>query len=156
MNRNQTITGSTVDCHPELCQAVGPPRFLCVDDNDFVRDAICSILNNKGWDWESAAGCNDALQWLASCSESIDILITDHQMPEMNGLEFVRKVRATAFTGKILIYSTLLTREERAAYEELAVDAIVPKTGNPELLLKAIEELQTAKTFAPGKEANEM
>jgi CheY-like chemotaxis protein len=117
-------------------------RILCIDDNDFVRDGICSFLAAKGWACESATGGATALPRLTSNPESIDILITDHQMSGMNGLEFVRKVRATAFTGKILIYSTMLTSEERATYEKLEVNAIVPKTGNPELLLNAIEELQ--------------
>jgi CheY-like chemotaxis protein len=118
------------------------PRFLYVDDNELVRDAVCSILIQKGWGCKSATDGKDALQWLTSCPESIDILITDHRMPGMNGLEFVRKVRATAFTGRILVHSTILHGAEQAAYEELKVDAIVPKTGNPEPLLKVIEELR--------------
>src|SRR5580658_9682609 len=139
MTSSKTMTDSAVDYHPGLRQAAKYPRFFYVDDNDFVRNQICSILIEKGWGCKSTADGNEALQWLASCDESIDILITDHRMPGMNGLEFVRKVRATAFTGRILVHSTMLHSEEQAAYEELEVDAIVPKTGDPELLIKAIE-----------------
>ena len=118
------------------------PRILCVDDNNFVRAAICSILTRKGWDCKSAKGGGAALQWLAVCLEPIDILITDHQMPEMNGLEFIRNVRTTNFTGKILVWSATVNAAEQADYKKLNVDAFVPKSGNPELLLKTVAALQ--------------
>jgi CheY-like chemotaxis protein len=142
MNGNKTITGLAEDSRSDLGQPRKCPRVLYVDDNDYVRDGFCSVLSVKGWDCESINNGDDALIKLASCPESIDFLITNHQMPGMNGLEFVRKVRATAFTGKILVYSTMLHTEEQAAYQELEVDAIVPKTGNVELIFKTIEELQ--------------
>jgi CheY-like chemotaxis protein len=156
MNSCETIAGSVADHALRLCPIAKRLRFLYVDDSEFVSQAICSILINKGWDCKSATSGNAALQCLTSSPESIDILITDHQMPEMSGLEFVRKVRTTAYTGKILVHSTMLHGEVRAAYEELEVDAIVPKTGNPQLFLKAIQELQHDKSFAANKETNEM
>ena len=143
-------------CNMELCQAVKRPCILCVDDSNFVRNSICSILISKGWDCENSAGGNEALQWFISCPEQIDILITDHQMPEMTGLELVKKVRATAFPGKILVHSSMLQGREVAAYKELKMDAIVPKTGNPQPLLKMIEAFLQDKSFETDKETYEM
>ncbi len=124
------------------CQTAKRPRILCVDDNDFVRDGICSFLSINGLESESAKSGYDALHLLTFRPESIDFLVTDHRMPDMNGLELVRNARATAFSGKILIYSTMLHAEELAAYQELAVDAILLKNGNPVQLLTVIKELQ--------------
>jgi CheY-like chemotaxis protein len=138
-------SGSVLESPPPLRRAAKSLRFLCVDDHELVRDGICAILTGKGWACNSAGGGEKALQWLASCLEPFDMIITDHQMPGMNGLEFVRKVRATKFAGRILVHSTMLLCIERAAYEALNVDAIIPKTGSPGLLIKTIEELQLDK-----------
>ena len=142
MNNHLTHSGSVLESPPPLRRAAKHPRFLCVDDNELVRDGICAVLIGKGWGCHGAGGGGDALQWLASGLEAVDMIITDHQMPGMNGLEFVRKVRATKFAGRILVHSTMLLGIEQAAYKDLNVDAIVTKTGNPGPLIKAIEELQ--------------
>jgi two-component system response regulator QseB len=94
----------------------------------------------KGPELESAKDGYDALHLLTFYPDSIDVLITDHQMPKMDGLELVRNVRATAFTGRILVYSTMLSETDRTAYQETGVDEIVHK-GNPALLLNAIKGL---------------
>jgi len=142
MSSAKTTTGPAADSWPCLDQAEKFPRVLYVDDNDFVRDGFCSVFSVKGWSCESASNGIDALSKLTFWPESIDILITDHQMAGMNGLELVRQVRATDFKGKILVYSTMLRTEEQAAYEELEVDAIIPKTGNVSRIFEAIEKLQ--------------
>ncbi len=141
MNGRLTTTKPTVESPPAACLAAKVPCLLCVDDHEPVRDEICSKFIELGWDCQSASGGEAALQLLASGLEPVDILVTDHNMPGMNGLELVRKVRTTNFAGKILVHSALLLSLERAAYQELNVDAIVPKTGNPEPLLKAVEAL---------------
>ena len=146
MNSSNTITEPAADFHPGLGPAAKSPRLLFVDDHEFFRDTICAIFIKKGWGCESAPGGVVALLWLTAHPWSFDILITDHQMPGMNGLEFVREVRATtAFSGKILVHSTMLSRGDQAAYARLEVNAIVPKTGNPEPLFKAIEALRRDK-----------
>ncbi|HEV2694822.1 MAG TPA: response regulator [Verrucomicrobiae bacterium] len=142
MNPNATLSGSYVESYPPQTVMVDHPRILCVDDNALIRDAISLGLMRKGWDYKSAGSGAEALHWLAESLDPIDIIITDHQMPEMNGLEFVSRLRATGFAGQILVYSTMLTAQECAAYEEMNVGAIVPKDGNFERLARAIVRLQ--------------
>ena len=142
MNTSAMLANPFVESCPPLARAPGCPRILYVDDNALVREGICSGLIRKGWYCRAFGTGAEALQWLAAGLETFDIIITDHQMPEMNGLEFIKNVCATAFSGKILVHSTMLTAGEHATYEELNVDAIVPKDGKMERLTKAIVELQ--------------
>lgn len=58
---------------------------------------------------------------------AFDLLITDHSMPRMTGLELVRRVRKSSSGCKILVLSAHLSPETRAAYEELGVDGMLPK-----------------------------
>jgi len=141
MNGNQN-SGATPEIHTGSAQPSKRPNILCVDDHELVRDGIRAMLVRQGWGCQCANDGEDALQWLTSGVKPVDILITDHSMPGMGGLELVEKLRATKFAGKILVHSTRLSGSERAAYLDLDVDAIVPKTGNPEPLIKVIEELR--------------
>ncbi len=45
----------------------------------------------------------------------------------MTGIELVRRLRDTSFRGKILVLSAHLSAENRAAYEALGVDGMIPK-----------------------------
>jgi two-component system OmpR family response regulator len=56
-----------------------------------------------------------------------DVVITDHRMPRMTGLELVRRLRTKNFAGKILVLSAHLTDQEIAAYEKLNVDMMMTK-----------------------------
>jgi DNA-binding NarL/FixJ family response regulator len=142
MNTSAMLANPFVQSYAPISQPPRCPRILYVDDNALVREGICSGLVKKGWYCRGFASGAEALQWLAAGLETFDLIITDHQMPEMNGLEFVKNVWATAFTGKILVHSTMLTASEHATYEALNVAAIVPKDGKLERLTNAILALQ--------------
>lgn len=58
---------------------------------------------------------------------AFDLLITDHSMPRINGIELVKRLRETAFPGKIVVLSAHLSAENRAAYLALGVDIMIPK-----------------------------
>jgi DNA-binding NarL/FixJ family response regulator len=48
-------------------------------------------------------------------------------MPRLTGLELARQLRQTPFSGKILVLSAHLSPENRAAYDALHVDGMIPK-----------------------------
>lgn len=55
------------------------------------------------------------------------LLITDHSMPGMTGVELIQRLREESFRGKIMALSAHCSTENRAAYEALAVNAMVSK-----------------------------
>lgn len=56
-----------------------------------------------------------------------DVVITDHRMPRMGGLQLVQRLRAKNFVGKILVLSGHLSDEDIRAYEALKVDMMMSK-----------------------------
>jgi two-component system chemotaxis response regulator CheY len=60
-------------------------RVLVVDDALYIRELISLILRNKGYEVIKAANGKEALHALNGTN--VDMLITDLNMPEMNGLE---------------------------------------------------------------------
>jgi CheY-like chemotaxis protein len=67
---------------------------LVVDDNDVNRKVLARQLDVLGYRCVSASSGEEALDVLGR--ESIDLLITDLQMPGMNGVDLARQVRAAA------------------------------------------------------------
>ena len=69
-----------------------PLRILVVDNSAIHRDLAKAILARAGHDVEAAANGSDGVR-LAD-AEDFDVILMDMRMPEMNGLDAVRKIRA--------------------------------------------------------------
>jgi len=69
----------------------------------------------------------EALIKIGATARPFDVVITDHRMPRMTGLQLVRQLRAQNFGGKILVLSAHLSDEDIRAYEELNVDMMMSK-----------------------------
>jgi len=66
-------------------------RILVVDDKEMMRDSVAATLARKGHNVVAASGGAVALEKLSQ--RTFDALITDLQMPEMNGLQLLKEVR---------------------------------------------------------------
>jgi CheY-like chemotaxis protein len=98
-------------------------------------------LNREGYTVECVSDGNVALQKLDEDSVPFDLIITDHHMPHMNGLELVSRLRAGPFPGKILVFSSELSHDVNGAYRELKVDKILYKPVPPSAMRQALAEL---------------
>jgi CheY-like chemotaxis protein len=108
-------------------------EILCVDDDESTRTVFTELLTAQGYIVSVSAGGADALAHVNSMH--FDVIITDHQMAQMNGLQLVRHLRSVAYPGKIIVFSGALTPEAIKAYNALMVDAIFLKpTGLADLL----------------------
>ena len=117
-----------------------PLRILYADDMQELRDMVQITLARDGHEVECAADGQLALQRLEE-EPSFDLVITDHQMPNMNGLELVKQLRARSFPGKILLFTSGLTTEICEAYHSRNVDNILRKPVFPYELRQALARL---------------
>ena len=67
--------------------------ILIVDDDSGVRNALARALRGEDYAVLFAESCAAAREILSR--EHLDLLLCDHQMPEMSGLEFIKEVRAS-------------------------------------------------------------
>jgi CheY-like chemotaxis protein len=67
---------------------------LVVDDSMLIRHTVCRFLEERGFAVESATNGLEALETLKRVRP--DIIITDMQMPKMNGSEFITAVKSNA------------------------------------------------------------
>ncbi|NTV48987.1 MAG: response regulator [Geobacteraceae bacterium] len=68
----------------------GNKRILVVDDEENARMALSKILTHDGYEVASAGNGQEALNYLRS--KDVELIITDLNMPEMNGLMFLREL----------------------------------------------------------------
>lgn len=102
-------------------------NILLAEDERSVAFSIYFALKPDGHRIEMVANGEQALAEVTGKPGAFDLLITDHSMPRVNGVELVTRLRNTGFRGKILVLSAHLSPENRAAYEALGVDGLLPK-----------------------------
>jgi DNA-binding response OmpR family regulator len=108
-------------------RGLSPMNILLAEDERAVAFSIAFALKTDGHNVQVVA---DGWQALASINVEPDrfgLLITDHSMPGLTGVELIQRLREESFRGKIMVLSAHLSAENRAAYEALAVDAMVSK-----------------------------
>jgi DNA-binding NtrC family response regulator len=66
-------------------------HVLIVDDEEHVREALERVLEKEGYAVFTAADAEEALRILQA--RAIQLLITDHDMPGMKGVELLKQVR---------------------------------------------------------------
>lgn len=76
-------------------------RILVVDDEENARVALSKILTHEGFEVSSAGNGMEALNFLRS--REVDLIITDLNMPEMNGLTFLRELNRNHPTSNVIM-----------------------------------------------------
>lgn len=117
-------------------------RVLYADDVKELREVIQLTLTRGGHRVDCVVNGAVALQQLKAEPTAYDLLITDHHMPYMNGLELVTAVRALpSYRGRILVFTSELSLHIAAAYRRLQVDQMIPKPVFPSELRRIIGSL---------------
>lgn len=131
---------------PATAPAVRPLHILYAEDLKQLRDFMGLMLGREGHTVETADDGSIALDRLNSDLTAFDLLITDHHMPRMNGLELVRRVRATSFAGRIIVFSSELNEEVHDQYRQLGVNLILPKPIFPVTFRELLRDLYSGET----------
>jgi DNA-binding response OmpR family regulator len=102
-------------------------QILVVEDEKAIAHMIAMVLGGPASKVVRARSGWEALIKIGATSKPFDVVITDHRMPRMTGLELVRQLRKQDFGGKILVLSAHLADEDIQAYEDLSVDMMMSK-----------------------------
>ena len=115
-------------------------KFLVVDDSATMRRIVVNSLKRIGYD--SCVEAGDGQEALASFDASIDFVITDWNMPNMGGLDFVRALRAGDGPNvPILMVTTRSVREDIVQAAQAGVNNYVVKPFTPQVLKEKIDQV---------------
>lgn len=114
-------------------------RILIVDDDITLRTALIRYLRNRGYAVEDAGSGAEALLRFEQAPP--DLVVSDVVMPEMDGLEFCRRLRASQ-SGQLVPFIFLSSRKEvndRIQGHQMGADDYVVKPFDPKELIAKIE-----------------
>jgi two-component system chemotaxis response regulator CheY len=124
--------------------------FLIVDDQPFTRRLVRTMLHGFGSRevYESATGA-EALELARSTMPNI--IITDLIMPDLNGLRFIKMMKApSAPTSRIpiIVLSGYLTKTATLAINESGADELLVKPVSPKVLYEHVSRIVLRKNQA--------
>ena len=117
-------------------------KILAVDDSPTMRRIIINTLGRAGYtDVVEAEHGKDALAKMET--EKIDFVITDWNMPEMDGLSFVTNMRSNAEHAKIpvLMVTTRSVKEDIVEALKAGVNNYIVKPFTPDTLKSKIDDV---------------
>jgi len=113
-------------------------HVLVVDDEERIRELLRETLVRKNYQVTLAENGQDALEKYQETSNTIDIVITDLDMPKMNGKVFVEELRGIAPAIKIIAITGYITPEKREELSSLGIESIIEKPFNFNDILHAL------------------
>ncbi len=110
-------------------------RVLIVDDHEVVREGLQLFLSEEH-EIEIVGQASSGAQALALAAERRpDVILMDLVMPDLDGVETMRRLKAAGAHGRVLILTTFVDEERvRAAIEAGAVGYLLKDVGRAELL----------------------
>lgn len=116
-------------------------KILAVEDETAVAQLLALVLCGPHCKVTTAGNGEEALAKIAASPRPFDVVLTDHSMPRVTGLELVRQLRVQNFGGKIAVLSAHLTEQNVHAYQELGVDLLLSKPFDMDELRHAVDVL---------------
>lgn len=122
-------------------QVSGPQDVLLVDDSIFFRNMLAPVLKAAGYRVSTASSASEGLSVLRS-GRQFNVILTDIEMPEMNGFEFAEAIRADQRTSTmpIIALSSLISPEAIERGKEVGFHDYVAKFDRPGLIAALKEQ----------------
>jgi uncharacterized protein (TIGR02266 family) len=131
-----------------------PRRVIVVDDDAVVRRMLQDAFEKRGFEVMSAADGAAGLSLLADELLALDLLVTDVNMPRMDGERFIRTIRTAGGESDLAIVVVAGSLEPGAErrLEREGADAVLDKALGPELIAQAADAVLERKRMSPPAE----
>lgn len=121
-------------------------RILHADDDHAILRASQILLGRAGYDVDTVADGEEA--WGAIRSVPYQLLITDNQMPRLNGIDLIRRVRESLLPIPIVLASSSVSDPERVGCE-----AVLPKPFTVRDLIETVRRVLLSPGWPRSREA---
>jgi CheY-like chemotaxis protein len=115
---------------PAAVQARHMLRLLCIDDDEQILETLGVCLGHLGHQVKAASGGKRGIEEFCTAilkSEPYDAVITDMSMPEVNGYEVARTIKAESPKTPIVLLSGAASTPKEAGVPPASVDAVLNK-----------------------------
>jgi two-component system chemotaxis response regulator CheY len=116
-----------------------PMKILIADDSRVMRQIVTRTLRQAGFDGHDLVEASDGAQaYDAAVNEKPDLVLSDWNMPEMTGVEVLRKLRATGVAVPFGFVTSEGTPEMRQAAEDAGALFLITKPFTAEAFRDAL------------------
>ena len=116
---------------------MGSETILLVEDSEQVRNIVCSILERQGYRVFNAANGAEAIELVALQKVSVDLLLTDVVMPDMNGKELyarlvqdfptLKVIYTSGYTDNVIVHHGVLEKGVQFIQKPFSTHALISK-----------------------------
>ena len=118
--------------------AQGRLRVLIADDSERIRRGLRGLLELAD-DIEAIAEASDGVQAVSLATQlEPDVVLMDIAMPEMDGIEATRRIRAARLPVRVLVVTGLPGQEETA--RRAGADGLLVKDSDPLEIIRAVRD----------------
>jgi DNA-binding response OmpR family regulator len=117
-------------------------RILVVDDDSDLRLLYADVLAPRGYHVDAAE--DGAAGWEALQANNYNLLITEHSLPKLTGIELVRKLRAAHMAVPVVMAAGRLPTPELTRNPSLQLAAMLPKPFVVDELLDTVKKVLRA------------
>jgi CheY-like chemotaxis protein len=117
------------------------PCIMLVDDEEFILEILKTILQREGYEVITSTSAKEALTTLEK--NSVDVIISDIMMPEMDGMELLANVKARFPKVRVLIITGHSGKYEKESVLDSGADGFISKP------FKNIEIIRTLQMILP-------
>ena len=128
-------------------------RLLLADDHPMIRAAIEVLLRGSGFELVGMAGSGGATLEAVERLRP-DVLLLDLQMPDGNGLDVLRRLKATRSPVRIVMLTAGIDDSALLEARSLKVNGIVLKNSDPAFLLECLESVRDGRSWFDPELAN--
>ena len=121
-------------------------RLLLADDHPMIRAAIDVLLRGSGFELVGMAGTGEATLEAVERLHP-DILLLDLQMPDGNGLDVLRRLKAAKSPVRIVMLTAGIDDSALLEAKSLKVHGIVLKNSDPAFLLDCLESVRDGRNW---------
>ena len=122
-----------------------PLSALVVDDSMLIRHTVCRVLEGRGFLVESATNGAEALELLVSLQP--DLIVTDLQMPKMDGYELMAALKKNPKTAAIPVVVLAGRQSSEQSSDDRARWVIFKDIDIADQLRRAVETILPASTI---------
>lgn len=116
----------------------GSRRVLCAEADTSRRLALFSALAKPGVIVECVRDGREAFEYFEKYGAP-DLLVTAHDLPRLDGLALVGRLRGAGFGGRVIVTATAFSGDATAAYHALHVTSLLTAPIPVEALVAAAE-----------------
>ena len=127
---------------PQRSQTRPCHRILVADDETAILQLMTDVLAHSGYHVDAAE--DGAIAWAALQAKPYDLLITDHDMPKVTGVDLVKHLRSARMALPVVMVSGELPSHELAQYPSLQLAATLEKPFAIADLLATVENVLRA------------